>query len=322
MNLPSLRDWWTIRRLQGYGERLDLKSDLLRPATPLALYMARSVPGFGLWTGRVMTAAVCDQNRKGFIQARWRSGVPAQDVLFIAPSLHHMSGAAWLWQRLVQELVQQGVTQGVQRLFAHLPEEHHGEIEVMRQSGFAIFSQDRIYKINQLPTTPVSKMLWRPREPIDDWGLTRLYNALTPGVVQQAENPLSNGEDGHVGWWGGPRHGGYVLRGQYEGEVWGYLRLIKGEHAHWMKLVLHPELGHRGDDLLQQALTLCRGWNPRPIYTDVRDYEGYILDEIERAGFERLMNRTLLVRHTTAAVRALRPRPALEGIAEVAPTPF
>lgn len=317
-----LRRLWTLYRLQDQRERLDLKSDLLHPRTPLALYAARRLPTFGVWAGRVATAVVCDGEREGFVQARWRRGIPAQDLLFIAPALDKKSGAAWVWQRVIQELVQLGIPQGVQRYFAHLPEDHHGDIEVMRQSGFSIFGQDRIYQLNSLPAGLSPNTVWKPREPIDDWGLTRLYLALTPGVVQQAENPLTNGDDGHVGWWGGARYGGFVLRGAYEGEILGYLRLIRGEKAHWMKLVLHPELANQGDALLHQALTLFRGWQPRPIFTDVRDYEGYVLDELERAGFQRRMNRTLLVRHTTAAVRAVRARPALEGVAEVAPTPF
>jgi hypothetical protein len=271
----------------------------------------------------VTTAVVCDRGREGFIQARWRRGIPAQDLLFIAPSLDKKSGAAWAWQRLIHELVQEGIAQGVQRYFAHLPEDRHGDIEVMRQSGFSIFGQDRIFRLDRFPTAPdKGPSRWKAREPVDDWGLTRLYIALTPTLVQQSENPLINGDGGYVGWWGGPRFGGFVLRGAHEGEVLGYLRLIRGEQAHWMKMVLHPDKVQDGDALVHEALALMRGWKPLPIFTDVRDYEGFVIDELERAGFRRVMNRTLLVRHTTAAIRAVHARPALEAVGEVAPTPF
>lgn len=321
----ALQDLWTIYALQGQGVKLDLKGGLLRPASPFYHATARSLPGFGLWSGRVLTVVLREQGRAGFVQARWRSGAPALDLTFIAPSLDVRQGAAWLWQRLVQELAHVGATHRAQRLFAHLPEHHHAEIEVMRQSGFAIFGQDRLYSVASLPRVPKPPtLLWREREPIDDWGLTRLYLALTPQVTQQAESLTQDGSSGYAGWWGGPRHGGYVLRGETAGDILGYLRVTRGEYAHWLKLVLHPERARHGTPLLEQGLSLMSDWPARPVYCDVRDYEGFLDDTLAGGGFKRLMTRMLLVRHTTANVRvkAVHLRPVLESSPETAPTPF
>ncbi len=65
-------------------------------------------------------------------------------------------------------------------------------------------------------------------------------------------------------------------------------------------------------------------WPRRPIYCDVREYEGFVTDGLERSGFERVMARMLLVRHTTASIRikATRSVPALEAAPETAATPF
>lgn len=322
----SLRDLWCIYRLRNQGLRLDLKGALLRPASPFYHATARSLPGFGLWSGRVLSVVVKDRGQVGFVQARCRTGVPALDLLYIAPALERRPGATWLWHHLLHELGRVGGEHGVQRLFAHLPEQSHAEVEVMRQGGFAIYGQDRLYRLISLPVgigSSKGKLLWCPREPVDDWGLTRLYHAVTPGVVQQAESMLQDGSTAYAAW-GSHRQGSYVLRGENAGDVLGYLRLTRGERGHWLKLVLHPERSNQGGMLLQQALGLMADWPRRPIYCDVRDYEGFLTDALERCGFERVMTRMLLVRHTTAAIRvkAARPLPVLEAVPERAATPF
>ncbi|MDQ4075898.1 MAG: hypothetical protein M3220_06575 [Chloroflexota bacterium] len=326
MIVGRARDLWTIYRFQNQGVRLDLKSALLRPSSPMYLATARSLPGFGLWSGRVLTVTVREQGHSGFVQARWRSSMPALDLLFIAPALGARRGATWIWHHLLHELVRKGGERDVQRLFAHLPEHRHAEVEVMRQAGFAIYAQDRLYCLKHLPNSlNGTEILWEPHEAVDDWGLNRLYHALTPLVVQQAEGVLRRkSSNDYGGWWGSSRRGCYVLRGESVGEVRGYLRLTKGEHGHWLKLVLHPDLALSSFQLLQQALQLIADWSPLPVYCDVRDYEGFITEGLDRCGFEQVMTRVLLVRHTTASVRikAARRVRALEASAETAPTPF
>jgi hypothetical protein len=323
--LRQARDLFVIYRLRNQGVRLDLKGALLRPASPLYHATARSLPGFGIWSGRVLTVVAREQGRAGVVQARWRTGVPAMDLLFIAPSLEACHGAAWLWQHLIHQLVYVGAAHGVQRLFAHLPEQSHAEIEVMRQAGFAIYSGDGLYQCEPGTIAPMGCAgRWQPRQVVDEWGLIRLYHAVTPPVVQQAESLLPNGSHGYSGWWGVSRRGCYVLRGDVAGDVVGHLRLTRGERGHWLKMVVHPDRADDSLELLREALSLMVGWPQQPVFCDVRDYEGYLLDALSDAGFERVMTRMLLVRHTTAAVRLKVPQTVriVERAAETAPTLF
>jgi hypothetical protein len=261
--------------------------------------------------------------------------MPALDLLFIAPALGAQQGAAWTWHHLLHDLVRVGGESGVQRLFAHLPEHRHAEVEVMRQAGFAIYAQDRLYCLKQPPATisgtdssssgALKAAQWKAHKSVDDWGLSRLYHALTPVVVQQAESMFHDGaREGYGGWWGSTRRGCYVLQGQSEGEVLGYLRLTKGEHGHWLKMVLHPQMATESHHLLLAGLRLMDGWPRRPVYCDVREYEGYITEGLHKSGFELIMTRMLLVRHTTASIRikAATPIRVLESSVETAPTPF
>jgi hypothetical protein len=319
------RDFWSIYQLQEQAVRLDLKASLLRPASPFYYATARSLPSFGIWAGRVLTVVIHERGRAGFIQARWRKDVPVLDLLFIAPALDVYHGTAWLWQRLVQELVYLAVEHDAQRLFTHFPEDNHAEIEVMRQSGFAIYGKDRLYRLKSLPFIEKGNQLsWKKRSNVDEWGLTKLYLALTPSVVQHAESMMHDRKVRYAGWWCDPHHKGYVLHGEVEGDVLGYLSLTRGLQAHWLKLVLHPERVHLGSILLKQGLSMMRDWPKVPIYCDVRDYEGVLTHALEQAGFEHIMTRTLLVRHTTSNIRvkATKSRTEFSGTPETAPTPF
>ncbi len=320
----TVLDLWTIFRCQAQGVRLDLKSALLRPASPLLQATAFSVPGFGLWSGRVLSVSARGQGRGGFVQARWRTGAPVLDLLYIAPALDAQQGAAWLWQHLLHDLARVGAEHEVQRLFAHLPEQRHAEVEVMRQAGFAIYAQDRLFCLRQVPAQPpAGTVRWQPRQPVDDWGLGRLYYGQTPNSVQQAE-AIGHGGGGYAGWWGSSRRGCFVVRGETAGEVLAFLQLTRGEHGHWLKLVLHPDKAPPAVLLVQEALAMMAGWPRRPIYCDVRDFEGPVGAGLGRNGFEQVMVRMLLVRHTTASarVKVARPAPALEAAPDTAPTPF
>lgn len=327
MRRLTARDLWTVYRLQWRGVRLDLKGSVIRPAAPLSLAVAGLSP---VRRQRVETVVLRRHERgrreAGFVQARWRTGQPVLDVIFIAPSLDVQRGAAWLWQSLLQELVRVGGEQGAQRIFTHLPESRPAEVEVMRQAGFAIYGQDRLYRFtpaaaSDSSTGPrVTPAYWQAQCLGDEWGLNKLYSQITPAVVQQAENwgQTGNGGPHSGGWWGGPRRGSYVLR--VEDQIYGYLRITPGERGHWLKLVLHPEISQQGEALLKEAMTFFTDLPRRPIFCDVREYEGYLADGLERCGFRRLMTRLLLVRHTTVPIRepARRLIPALE--VETAPT--
>lgn len=318
-----MRDVLIIYRLQKQGVSLDLKGSLLYPASPI--YHATTNNLMSLWSDRVLSMAMRTQGRSGFVQARWRGKLPVLDLLFIAPTLDARHGTTWLWQHMVHDLVNVGRVQGAQRLFTQLPENHHAEIEVMRQSGFAIYGQDRLYCLNHLPSlTRPKEWLWQRKTSVDEWGLQRLYFALTPDVVQQAESLKLHDHTSYVGWYGqqGDQH--LVLRGELSGEVFGYLSLTRGKLAHWLKLVVHPERINQSLTLLEQALYMIRTWPRLPIYCDVRDYEGFLPDALERVGFRRQMTRTLLVRQTIASIRvkANPRRPLLEARPETAPTPF
>lgn len=322
----GLADIWLVYRLQRKGVRLDVRSAVLEPASPFRLVLPALLSP---WHTRVVTIPLRrrDQGRRqsGFLQLRWRSSLPAMDLLYIAPSLEHAPGVTWFWKHLLQRGAEVAGAAGAQRLFAHVPAERHAEIEVLRQSGFALYAQDRLFRLD--PPWPRDEGTtvprhWTPQFDVDTHGVEQLYRAITPAVVQQAEAMGSNGDGAVAGsWWGETREGCYVVR-PGPGEVLGYLRLTRGQRGHWLKIVLHPELSDRADALVCEALSLMRTWPQRPIFCDVREYEGYVGEGLQQQGFRPVMTRRLLVRHTTVPVRVPERQRVrvLNGSREHAPT--
>ncbi|MDQ7030967.1 MAG: hypothetical protein Q9O62_14965 [Ardenticatenia bacterium] len=268
----------------------------------------------------MLTVVLRRQTQRGFVQFHWRSGLPAVDVLFIAPSLENRSGATWLWKHLLHKGAHVAGRLGAHRIFAHLPADDHAAVEVFRQAGFALYTQDRLYRLEASSLRPVrTPTLWAPQAPEDRWGIERLYHNITPAVVQQAE-ALHNGRNGPgrapTGRWGAMHGGCYVLRRGRE--VVGYLRLTQGRRGHWLKMVLHPDVGHLRALLLHEAIGLLARWPKRPVFCDVREYEGYLADSLEACGFRHVMTRQLLVRHTTAPVpvKEIQHLPAHQPVTE------
>lgn len=309
MHRLSLADLWTVYRLQRSGIRLDVRGAVVEPDPPLYLAVRDELLP---WRQQVKTVVVRrgDRERRqaGFVQLHRRSSQPAMDIVFIAPSLDRGAGVAWLWKHLLNDAVKVAGMANAQRVYAHVPASRHAEVEVLRQAGFALYAQDQLYRMNvpahwpDRPDTPT----WQPQTTVDDWGLARLYHAITPAVVQQAETigSTTDGQNGSaVHCWGENRNGCYVIR---IGEtIRGYLRLTPGKRGHWLKMVLHPEISDQGERLLHEALGLMNGWPKQPVFSDVREYEGYLTDALERCGFRHVMTRRLLVHHTTVRVPAV-----------------
>jgi len=325
---PGLQDLVVVRRLQRAGLQLDFRSAVLSPTTPFVAALKSLVPG---WGERITTVVVDDQSAGqrlfGFAQARDRPGRPEQDVVYVAPALSSGNGVIWTWQRLLSQVRAVAGERGIQRVFAQIDEERIAEIEVFRQSGFNIFTRDRIFRLattRALPPRP-TRVRWRPMRATDVWGLKKMNSLLVPTIVQQAEGDIAaetgitNAQDG----WRllAARSTNYVLESD-DGEITGHLQMWRGRRGTWLKLTLHPQVYDQAKRLLQEGISLLPSGSRLPIYSDVRDYEGYVVDALEWMGFEVLVSRVLMVKSLTIPIREPRRMlmPALERPADRLPT--
>jgi hypothetical protein len=311
----SFNDLLAVQQLQRRGVQLDLERAVLWPHTPLHAALVPRLP-FSMVSAETIVLYSGNSRHSravGFIQARERRGRPEGDIVFIAPSLDADDDAVSIWYRLLAECAQQIGARGGQRLFAQVSS-GNGVEEVFRQAGFSSYAREDIYRLTDWPKNLAKDNSLRHQRARDGWTLLRLYAQFTPRPVQIAEGMLSpEGQGGKMGdWWDQSSGSGYIL--ETESEVIGAVRVRRGRAAYWLRFWLHPQSLDQGETLVHGAQSLLWAAPHRPIYCSVRDYESGLRNDLEAAGFEYLLTRSLLVKHTT--VRAKEPliklMPALE----------
>jgi len=268
---------------------------------------------------------VCDEMREsqrmtGFAQVRMRQESSEADVVYLTPSLLAVEDAKPIWCRLLEKLCLEAGEQGIQRIFARLPEDGP-EVEAFQQVGFSIYTREDVLRLIQIPPDlahPEGRTV-RPQQPADSWELQGLYAAVTPRLVQQAENiTVREWEIAPGPWPRQVRREGYVL--EDKGEVIGYLRIRQGQIGHWLEMLLHPQAYERADELVVQSLFLLAEYPPHPIYCCLRRYQGGLRTPLEARGFRHFASQCVMVKYTTVRIKepALKLIPALEKRAEVA----
>jgi len=257
---------------------------------------------------------------QGLAQIRQRKGRPEADVIYLAPSFSTADEAPVIWYRLLNHLCARAGERGVQRLFVRLAEDSE-EVETFQQIGFSQYTHEDIFCLKSLREScrQLGRVVMRPQQAVDAWALQRLYANVAPRLVQQAESLGERGwEQSAVDWPFWARSKGYVL--EEDGEIVSYLRCSKGRIGHWMRILLHPQAYDRADEVIRYGLALLWHDPPRPIYCNVREYEGGLKTPLQAWGFEPFASQAVLVKHMT--VRVLEPArklvPALDKRAEVA----
>ncbi len=333
----SLRNILLILKLQRGGVSLDPERALTQPRSPLQDALATQFPFYLPGSVDICTYVLCGPKRSprlsGFVQMEKRRGRPEADVIYLAPSLSETNNAQMTWCNLLRYLCAQAGEQGTQHLFASIPESSE-EMEVFQKAGFNVYTREDIFcleasAVKDLSSSPEppeqeTEAIVRRRHSRDDWALQRLYVAITPCSVRQAEGLAPQEWDpGSNHWFDWTRKEEYVLEDR-EGESRGYLQISEGRLGHWLKLSLHPHLYQGGKEFLDYGLSLLVTYPPLPIYCRVREYEGRVSFLLRARGFEAIERRVIMVKHTAVRVRDSLPKlaPVLEKRAEVTPTSY
>jgi hypothetical protein len=311
----GLDDLIAVQQLQAKGMQLDLERSVLWPHTPMQAALMPRVPFSMIGAETVVVYANTTRRARaaGFLQARGRRGRPETDIVFIAPALDSGGDAVSIWYRLLAECAQVVGARGGQRLFAQVSG-GNGVEEVFRQAGFSAYAREDVYRLSDWPANLTKSNVLRHQRARDGWTLLRLYAQFTPRPVQIAEGMLSpEGQGGKMGdWWDQSGGSGHIL--QADSELVGAVRVRRGGAAYWLRFWLHPQAQEQSETLVRGALSLMWAAPRHPIYCSVRDYESGLRNDLEAAGFQYLLTRNLLVKHTTvrAEESLLKLMPALE----------
>ena len=318
-------DSFRLYRLQRKGVSLDLRRSLTQTQSPLREAWV------ALLTQQAMgqpTYVLYDlQQGEGVIQVRYRAHQAAADVTFLAPALGADPNRAGAWSQLLDGACVETASRGIQRLFASLPDAGD-EVDVFQQAGFTLYAGEDVYCLAnpESGSAVPGGVRPRPQRP-EDWpAIQKLLVAITPQRVRQAEGGIAGaaGRDA--------RCQRFVLPGANGEDLLATLTLCPGGPGHWLRLHLHPEARHVMDGVTMDLAASLIRWGlsklveqaVKPIYCNVRQYEGGIRPALEAIGFEPFSARSLVVKHTLAWSKVAVPElaPALKSSAELAPPAY
>lgn len=311
----GLRDLPAVYKLQRSGVRLDLFHHLLVGRSALALALLAPIP----WVGAGLADYVWQTRGKAraFVQMLRRAGRQEADLLFMAPAVAASDSVSWqIWQQFLAACATQAARQGLRRLLAATGP-HTAETDLLAGLGWALYTHEEIYSLPRLaasaPLRPAIGL--RPREAKDVWWLRRLYSLYTPQLVQLAEG-YSVGDDQTqlpLAWWEMTHERSFVV--ENKAEVIGGVQVVSGRRGHW--LILHGDPGNISlmNDLLHFGVQAA-GRGHRPILCALRPYQNGLSSALQTSGSSLLAERSRLVKHLAARVKAAEPLPLPALVAE------
>ncbi len=312
-----------VARLQREGVPLDLETHLTRVHSPLGMaVMSHLLPGRGGTCTCIADHKDENSGSSGLAQMRQRTNRKEYTIAFISPTLSSGSGAHATWQRLLTHMAVKAGEQGGYRLYAGLPDEGD-EYQVFRHVGFTAYAQEEVHRCTGPSHPPsVAPLPLRQQRERDSWSLQKLYATVTPRAVQTAEASAQDEWElprRHWPWY--PQRRGYVW--ETAGEIGAALHIRSTAAAHWLRLLLHPDMVDQAPAAVAAAIAHIRFSARHKTFWAVRTYEAGVSALLSDCGFEPVGCQTLVVKHCTVWAResSLQPVPTLNGKAEhAAPT--
>lgn len=292
-------DCLRLKRLQSEAVSLELEADILSSGSSLR----RAVTGMAPLARRGAFAILSDNGESGvggFVEARWRKDLPEADLRAISPGLDKSNGAALTWHSLVSGACSHFGSQGGQRVYVALSQDDLVALQVFRQLGFAAYATDTVFRRPPGPPPEGVESSGAPEETLHRAAITRLYLESAPESVQVHEEPTGAAWRRYpMGGWAGGAVGRAVWLGS-QGDVQAAWRLYRGPAGYW----LHMVAGAACDPLppIQSAVASLPGASRLPVYCAARGHETHLNLSLRDAGFEPLVVRFRLVKHTTARV--------------------
>lgn len=291
----SLADIPPLIRLPG-TLRLDVPDSLVRRAEMIDLPAALPI----LRKDRPTFVATADDHPVGYIRfsprgpdGRWVASAVAASTGVFSPEP--------VWEALLTHSVRAAGLRGVRRLYARVPV-GHPLVATMHESGWVSYTRETVFRAERPNAQARSGRAPRLQEPADTWAIHQLYAASVPRQIQEVEAFTS--QVWHMEHQNRSRRGiretGWLLE---EGPaVVGYGRYTRGPRADMIDIVVAPGDRDRLGSLLD--VTTMNRARSQPVYCALRAYHLDMRDELSSRGFVDIGEQELLIRYTTATVRA------------------
>jgi len=211
-------------------------------------------------------------------QINFNPGDQNAHLSFLAPVSNLMDRALLA---LLDHLSWESGGRGALRLLAEINEDEP-VFEMLRMSGFNVFSRQQIWRFIHNQNNQEKEILWRSFQQIDQHNMNILYHAVVPPLVQGAEAMDKRPVQGYV-------H--YV-----DGDLLAFVEVNSGPRGIFLTPVVHPNL-REPQNLLASLLRLFNSSTGRPVYLAVRDYQSWLNSAAENLGGTPGNLKIMMVRH-------------------------
>lgn len=291
-------DWRDLPALHRHRKNsVYLHSALVLTRGPMLIsgaLLSSFMPAMGIFTTVATKNGVSDEVLIG--QMIHLASTPSAQLTFLAPEAALDSGSIL---RLLDAMAAQAGERGAFRLVADVDERTQA-FEALRRASFAIYTRQRIWRIQDPPLEQDGVIAWRPAVERDIFAVRGLYNNLVPGLVQQVE-PFP-----------AERLNGLVY--QDGDDLLGYVELKYGPRGIWAQPFIHPDAEEVGVQLLDLLYVLPYR-RSRPVFLCIRSYQAWLELALEELGAEASPRQAVMVKHLAVPQKATRAFaiPALEG---------
>jgi hypothetical protein len=288
------RDLFLVKRLQTQGQVLDYERAKVDGISPLR-EAVRTYLLLGMGSRRTLVMPEAG----AFAQYICYKDCQRVHLTYMSPTPTHPDVVNH-WVDLLEQLTTTVGEHGTQHIVAEASYDGP-EMEALQRAGFRILTRQLLLCRMRQPAhkdlSPLDGLRsWRPT---DDWGLRLLYTNTVPQLAQQIEIPIEDALS--------PSRWPKRLVLEQGGELTACLVARQGRSGSALRLLLHPQADVYIEALIRHGLSILTDGDSRPVYCRIRRYESWLQGPLEASGFEPVVRTALLVKHTTARVKAFKP---------------
>jgi hypothetical protein len=209
---------------------------------------------------------------------------------------HHAPLDETAWLALLDSAVFAAGQKGAHGLIAEA-DEVGPELVLLRQAGFAVYTRQDIWILDEIPAGLEIPDLLRPYSADDDWEMALLYAHIVPPLIQLVEP--SPPDEGII----------WVLP-EPNNELGAFVHVLEGPAATWLQFFIHPNSQSQSREIVASVLKVSRPQADKPVYCCVRRYQSWLQLALTEIGFSVWGSQAVMVKHTVQPIQQVQPQKA------------
>ena len=186
---------------------------------------------------------------------------------------------------LIEHLAMHAGTWQARQLVTEIDEDS-SLFQALRQSGFSVYSRQRIWNLSEIPLPDNLPVRWRKKKDVDLPAIRSLEHKIIPPLFLSVET-FSNASTGML---------------CSADELLAYMDITYGSHGIFLRPLIHPNT----DEIRETLLSLFANISKRselPLYLCVRSYQAWIEPVLEEIGASAGTRQAVMVKHLVSKIR-------------------